>query len=255
MKNKHFVFVLAFLMFLIACDKKQESVGVSNSEKPSVSAESTQSNENIISTEEKPAKKVSVPENLVTEGLTALGYPFEHNITYSITGTRDGEMEDTREVRVAKTESDKVILESQWKGVMTMQMGGEKYESNKDGIFITHIGDKELPEKPMLLPARLTPGKSWKVSYSIEPLGLEKINVQGTAKVVGKKKVTTELGIHDAWLVEEKSKMTGPTADMTFETQVYYVDGIGTVKIEIKQKGKFQGQDVNQHVTIQAVKK
>lgn len=255
MKNNFFVFVIACLMFFVACDKKQEPVTVSDSEKPSASTDLTQNNENAVDTEEKPVEKIPVPENLVTEGLTALGYPFEHKITYSITGTRDGEMEDTREVRVAKTENDKVILESQWKGVMTMQMGGEKYESNKDGIFITHIGDKELPEKPMLLPAKLSPGKSWKVSYSIEPLGLEKINVQGTAKVVGKKKVTTELGIHDAWLVEEKSKMTGVTADMTFETQVYYVDGIGTVKIEIKQKGKFQEQDVNQHVTIQAVKK
>ncbi len=255
MKHNFSVFVIVCLMFLVACDKKQEPLTVSSSEKSSVSTESSKNNESVVGTEEKPVEKISVPENLITEGLTALGYPFEHTITYSITGTPSGEMEDTREVRVAKTENDKIILESQWKGVMTMQMGGEKYESNKDGIFITHIGDKELSEKPMLLPAKLTPGKSWKVSYSIEPLGLEKINVQGTAKVVGKKKVTTELGIHDAWLVEEKSKMTGPTANMTFETQVYYVDGIGTVKIEIKQKGKFQEQDVNQHVTIQAVKK
>jgi hypothetical protein len=113
-------------------------------------------------------------------------------------------------------------------------LGTEEWTVDKDGLYTTKSSMMELGDKAMELPAKPTPGMTWKVHTKVDRPEI-KMDMSITFRIVGKQKVHTKGGEFDnALLVEQDGTGTLQEKKVRTVSQNWYVKGLGLVKANMK---------------------
>ncbi len=235
--NRNLLILLGISLLFGACARKP-----TETEEPSVRPSTSAPDE--------PAK-VTIPEELMSAPLRALGAPFDKPITYKATGFDGGDIEITRTFTVKAVEGDKVTVGGEWKG--SSQFGPESYEVTPEGIRVSQLLGNVIDPPVLYMPSDLSAGKQWTYEYTISNMG-QQIKVSTTAKVIGTEKVSVPLGDFDAILIEETGTLSAEALNLTATGKTWLVNGVGVVKMTGRQRGKTGDQQVDREVEMLAIK-
>jgi len=192
--------------------------------------------EPTISTAPPPvADKVGlgVPEELVNDGLKAMGYPFDKSIAYEVNGfPTDSSSTQTMTATFEAKDDGQNVLTFNYAGDPST-LPSESYALEKDGIYGIAAGGDEISPRVKAMPAKLAIGDSWPSKGSLQN---GNVVMDTTVKITGRQQVKVKAGDYDALvLVETGSIKVGANAPTKVEGKSWYVDGIGPVKRTISQ--------------------
>jgi hypothetical protein len=177
----------------------------------------------------KPRPKIEIPPALMTEGLEAIGAPFDKPVEYEVEGISTEKQIGTQETRVT-VKNDQVIVAVDWHDGLEY-MDNDRYVCDQKGVR-ANVAQGNILNPPFLyLPAKLSPGAKWK-SYSefVTSAGV-RLKMDFDCKVIGTQKVTVPLGTYDAILVVQTGKVTSDKSiNATQEGKNWFVKGIGMIK-------------------------
>jgi len=181
-----------------------------------------------------PVEKVGlgIPEELVTDGLKLMGYPFDKTIVYKVDGFPTGSSS-------TQTMSTTFEAKAEGQNVLTFNYAGEPsnlpsegYALEKDAIFGVAAGGDEISPKVKAMPATITIGDKWPTKASLQN---GKIVMDTGIKIVGRQQVTVPAGDYEALVVIESGTITVDGKMSKVEGKSWYVEGIGAVKRTISQ--------------------
>jgi hypothetical protein len=198
---------------------------------------------------EKPAEsRIEIPDELMTPALRAIGAPFDKPLKMRFSGFAAGITESTRIAKVTAIEDGKVHFTFTWSN----GLGDDKYVSGPDGIFVSRQFGRDFDPPVMYAPVNFAIGDEWEQSYTIQVQD-NTVEVKSKTKIVGQEKVTLPMGEFDAKVIEETGTLKSPTMDVTMTGKSWLVDGMGIVKMQGTQKGKVNGTEVSQDLSIEIV--
>ena len=172
---------------------------------------------------------IGIPDELVSDGLKWMGYPFEKKITYKVTGFPVGS--SSEQVVVPTFDAAKNQLTFSYSG--TPNMSSETYEIRSDGIYGIALGGDQLEPALKALPPVITEGDSWTTVGTLKQSTAVKIDTKIT--IQGKEKVTVPAGEFDALVVVETGTIAIEGGTLTVSGKGWYVEGVGAVKRIVDQ--------------------
>lgn len=184
-----------------------------------------------------PAKSTPapvLPAELKNDAYEYYGLALEKplNLQITLTAQPGNKLSGTTTTTLKEVKDGKAIFEQHRSGAlgdMTVTLSLEK-----GGVYVTSISNGTTTPHSMELPAKLTPGLTFKDHSEMEGNG-QSIKMDNDEKVVGLTKVKTKLGEYEAMLVTSTGKGTMNGVKMRMDTKSWYVKGRGAVKAEITQ--------------------
>jgi len=191
---------------------------------------------------------LGIPEDLVTDGLKAMGYPFDKTIEYEVTGFPvNSKSTQSMTVTFEAKENDQKIITFNYAGEPS-NLPSESYVLEKDGVYGFSIGGDEITPKVKAISATPTIGEKWPSKGSLKS---GDVVMDTVIKVVGRQQVTVKAGQYDALvMIETGTIQLEENPAMKVEGKSWYVDGIGAVKRTISQTDS-TGKTSN--ITMEAV--
>ncbi len=176
---------------------------------------------------------LGIPEDLVHDGLEAMGYPFDKSITYDVTGfPADSSSTQTMTATFEAKGDGQNVLTFNYAGDPST-LPSESYALETDGVYGIAAGGDEISPRVKAMPATLTIGDKWPSKGSLQN---GNVVMDTTVKIVGRQQVTVKAGEYDALvLIETGTIKIGGNAPTKVEGKSWYVDGIGAVKRTISQ--------------------
>ena len=181
---------------------------------------------------------VEIPDRLMTDGLRALGAPFDKPIYYRVEGAEGGPHKGELHGEVTKREDGKYILEPKYTDQLANLFPEQEFEITEDGIFLVKLNGVEIEPPALFLPAEIEVGTTWERSitstqiiFGVSVTSMEKV------KVVRHESVTVPLGTFDAIVVEETGTMKGEGISVKSKGFIWYVKGMGAVKMTSSLNG------------------
>jgi hypothetical protein len=188
---------------------------------------------------------LGIPENLITDGLKWMGYPFEKKVTYKVTGFPVGS--SSEQVVVPTFDPGKNQLTFSYSGQPSMS--SETYELRADGVYGVSLGGDSLEPPLKALPAKITEGDTWATVGSLKQVNPVKIDT--TIKISGRERVAVPAGEFDALVIVETGTIAIEGGTIKVSGKGWYVEGVGAVKRIVDQTDP-AGKASN--ITIEAIK-
>lgn len=228
------LFLFGSLAIAIGCSS---STPKDDEKADSPSSSTTESSSNVSADGKSSSPKVTIPEELMTEGVLAMGAPFDSAIVYQSKGMPTGDEETKRTFKVEKTDDGNYRLVSRWSGKLGI-VGNEVYNITKDGLIAAEALGSEVKPTYVYLPAKIEVGKSWKFNFSLEAAQVVgTMKVTQTSKILGTEEVTVPMGTYTAYVLLETASHTGKDRKGTSTSRTWLVSGVGIVKAEHTSKG------------------
>jgi len=262
MKARHLP-VLLLPIFLAACSPKTEPTAATTAGTDPKTQESTAS---TAGAPDKPslgapegsdpkqaptATLADVPEALKNDAYHyyGLGNPNPMSMEIVISDQPKDKFTGTQTIAIKEVKDGKPIFSIDRTGQLG-KLGSQEVSLTDEGIFNTMSTIAKIGPKDMELPAKLSPGVTWKSHAEISQ-GAESVINDSELKVVGPDKVKTAAGEHDALLITSTGQSTigGKKAKTTSKN--WYVLDLGVVKsvlVNTYSDGKVQT------ITIQETK-
>jgi hypothetical protein len=206
-------FVVAFT--IVGCsqpvasgEKQKDEVAISEKEAPK--AENNTVND--------------VPKELMHAGAEYFGLSNAKVIDLKVEQKGKDDLTGGQQIRLTESKDGTATFEVLRTGGLA-QLGGATVELRKDGVYTLQNENMKLESPMMELPAELSMGGE---TYQMTNIG----------KVVGTKKVKTDLGEYDALVIENKIAGTQGATPFTVNTVGYYVKGRGAVRVELTRISK-----------------
>jgi hypothetical protein len=176
---------------------------------------------------------LGIPEELVTDGLKAMGYPFDKTIEYEVTGF-PVDSKSTQSMTVTyETKSDGQHVDAFNKAVEPSNLPSESYAIEKDAVYGVAAGGDEISPRVKAMSATPAIGEKWE---SRGTLKTGDIVMDTIIKIVGRQQVSVRAGEYDALvMIETGTIKIGANPPTKVEGKSWYVDGIGAVKRTISQ--------------------
>lgn len=174
-----------------------------------------------------------VPAVLKHEGYEWYGLGNEKGIKLKLTQDKTVQTGDQKFV-VDKIEGNTVHFKQVWGGDLSYY-GEARYVLDEKGIAGTEAQGTKVDPPQLELPAKVTPGYSWKTPGKLEMQGGSISNLAAT--IVGIKPLKVAGRSIQALLVRRTSTIdvTGKPQKMTVAE--YYEKGVGVVRMEVKMEG------------------
>ncbi len=176
-----------------------------------------------------------VPAELQNDAYHYYGLSRKAPATYLVTIDKGSPQTGTETVTYKGMEGGKAKFSIERTGALE-QLGSEDVALDDKGVTILATNPGKLEGNPIDMPAKLTPGTSWKTDYKVtlDQNGSTTVTEDhSTFKVVGTQKVTTKEGTFDAILVESEGKDSLNSQSFDLKTQSWYVKDRGPVKITV----------------------
>lgn len=157
-------------------------------------------------------------------------------------------------MKLTKLDAKEATYAIERTGAVADDLGNETVVVDATGVYTTeNSAAKTTPAKNLVLPADLSPGKTWASATKVVRNDGQELEEKSTFKVVGEQSVTTKAGTQKALLVTSSGvafvKIAGAKKQAKYETKSWYVKGRGPVKLEISLA--LQGQPANSVVVEQ----
>lgn len=191
---------------------------------------------------------LGIPEDLVTDGLKAMGYPFDKVIEYEVNGFPPGSSStQTLTTTFEAKEDGQNIVTFNYVGEPT-NLPSESYALEKDAVYGVAYGGDAIEPKMRAMNSTFAAGDKWAAKGSIQN-GTLLLNT--VVKVIGRQKLTVKAGEYDALVIIETGTVKrGSDPPVTFEGKGWYVDGIGFVR---KTSTQTDSTGKTSNLTIEAV--
>jgi hypothetical protein len=201
----------------------EASKTASKTEAPSVPAEPARPGEASAKIEE-------VPAELRHDGFEYYGLGNANPIDYEITtSANSGIITGSQFTRVLSTGDGKALFSIERTGQLGDLLGTSEVELTKDGVYVLKSTIAEIESPELELPARLTPGATWKSRTKVEQDG-RAMDVTNEFRVVGTESVTTAAGTFPALLISSTGTGTLQGSKVRMDTKSWHVKGRGAVK-------------------------
>ena len=177
---------------------------------------------------------LDIPEAVVTDGLKAMGYPFDKKISYEVTGFPGPGQKSTQSVVTTfEVKDSKNLLTFTYDGE-PQALPSETYELREDGVFGIAAGGTSIDPPLKAMPANTASGTTWPSKGTMTQGS--KIVMDTTLTVVGKESVKVKAGEFSATLTKETGTIKiGDGPAMKVSGMNWYVEGVGAVKRTVTQ--------------------
>lgn len=214
---KKLVLTFLALSFLFSGCKPKDTTNVATNAPPEIVA---------------PAE---TPQDVITDGLKAMGYPFKEDVAFRVTGMPGGTVEDVRLAKLETTSEGKHKLSLTWKGQLATLIGNEEYECTAEGVYAKRVLNADVQPSFVFLPAKLEVGKKWNAKYTVAASTGQNLEVTSNFKIVGNQKIKVSLGEFDAVVVQESGTVKTKEINAMLIGKSWYANGIGLIKTEATQ--------------------
>jgi len=211
-----------------ACQKPAEPV--------STTTATTATQETAPATPAAPA----VPANLQNDAYHYYGLSRTTPATYVVTIDKGSPDTGSETVKFKGMDGGRAKFDIERTGALE-QLGSEQVALDDKGVTVMSTTPGTLEGNPLDMPAKLTPGATWKTDYKVTIAATPAAGQTGakptvtedhsTFKVVGPQKVTTKAGTFDAILIESDGNDSLNDQNFNLKTQSWYVKDRGPVKI------------------------
>jgi hypothetical protein len=239
--KRRLVFLAFFGALLLGCSQTQTST-TPKTTSPDVKPQADPAKPETPA----PAKLADLPAELRHEAFEWYGFGNEQGVKMKLTQGKTIQKGDQR-FELEKIEGNTAHFRQVWGGDLSFY-GEARYILNAEGISGTEAQGTKVDPPQLELPAKLTPGHSWKAPGKLEMQGGSISNLSAT--IVGLKPLKVAGRSIQAMLVRRTSTINVTGKAQQMEVSEYYEKGVGVVKMEVTMKG---GGQPTKSFTMEAI--
>jgi len=192
-----------------------------------------------------------VPDTLKTDGYHyyGLGYSKPMNLEISISDQPNSTVSGTQTISLKEIKDGVPTYKIERTGPLA-KLGAQEVELKPDGIYNTASTVAKVSAKDLEMPAKLTPGSTWKSHTEVDQ-GTTKMVNDSVFKVGGIEKVQTKAGEHEGLVITSTGVGTVGDKKVHTTSKSWYVKDLGGVKTVLNTTG---ADGKVQVITIQEIK-